>query len=76
MFFGSLVFFLVESCQENYFSSFASFLLASFLSEPTAHQKEQLSFTGALVQHWGGATTLLGVNVVLGALAAQRSTDH
>lgn len=41
---GLLLFcFLVESCQENYFSSFASFLLVSFLSEPVVHRREQLS---------------------------------
>lgn len=63
-----LLFLSVGSCQENYFSSFASFLFLSILSETVAHWRAQLPFTYAAVEgrKMGveTATTVLGVNLV------------
>lgn len=63
-----LLFLLVGSCQENYFSSFASFLFVSTRREPVVHWREQLPFTDAAAdgRRMGveTATTILGANVV------------
>lgn len=75
-----LLFLLVGSCQENYFSSFASFLFVSILGEPVVHWRKHLPLTDAAVEgrKMGveTATTVLGVIVVfMCSSRAEKSGD-